>query len=170
MQDPDKQHSRAGRARRRANDPPRNDSEEQEPKPDPFVAKLLEHAEASAGLATQVGFLGDSPRGHEYWRIYLTPQLDEYVDVHKTDVAGIRPIPNDTSPLRRVAVWMLSDADVYYTRVDSRRLQASFLQGEIVRAHAPQPGEGEPLPEGGLPGATGNVQCSTASQKCWPWW
>lgn len=124
-----------------------SDADDQ-PTPDPFVDELLDFAKASSGLATLVGSLSDSPRGDEYWRIYLTPQLDEYVDVRKTDVK-LRPIPNDTSPLRRVTAWMPADADVYYTRVDSQSMQASFLEGEIARAHAPQPGEAESFPASG---------------------
>ena len=115
-----------------------------------------------------VGIQGQSSRGDGYWRLYLTLQFDEYVDIRKTDVAGSRPIPNDSSPLGRIAIWMPIDAEVYYTRVDARSLQASFLQGEIARAHAPQAGEAGPFLAGSLLGVSPG--CRTASQGCERQW
>lgn len=159
MPDRDELQSRAGRARRRADDPV-------EVQPDPFVAELLKRAKPDTGLATVVGIPGDSTRGDAYSRIYLRLQLDEYVDIRKEDIVAARPMPNASSPLGCIAIWMPADADVYYTRVGAQSSQASFLQGAIARAHAPQPGEGGLPPVGGPPQGTLDINCSTLSQGC----
>jgi hypothetical protein len=77
------------------------------------------------------GLLGRSAReGH--WRLYLTSNLSEYAEFKEEDLVHTEKIPPDQPPLVGVEatrVWLRQGAEVEYTRTESRRVQAEFLQG-----------------------------------------
>jgi hypothetical protein len=88
--------------------------------PDPSQPRLT-------GSRCLTGFLGKG--GQEgRWRLYLTPELDSYVEFSEEDVLHSETISERT--LERTAVWIKLDATLQYTQ--SVSAQADFLQGDIT--------------------------------------
>jgi hypothetical protein len=68
------------------------------------------------------------------WRLYLSQQLDEYVEVDAADVLHSEPV-DASVPLAGTALWVRAGASLRYTQVSSRQVQADFLQGGIATRH-----------------------------------
>ncbi len=77
------------------------------------------------------GWLGKGAR-EGFWRLYLTSQLDEYVQFQEKDVVHTQPIPPEQSPLGGTIVWLPAGTSLQHTRVATRQLQAGFLSGGIT--------------------------------------
>jgi len=81
-----------------------------------------------------VGLLGRSLR-EGYWRLYFSSQLERYAEFKEEDVLNSVKIPQEQPPfagLEATKVWLRRDAEVEYTRTESRRVQAEFLQGSLA--------------------------------------
>jgi hypothetical protein len=71
----------------------------------------------------------------KHWRLYLTPDLTEYVDFSKTaEGTGdyIHHMHLTGSPLAGTYVWVKRDAKLVHTVVRSAAQAADFLGGQIV--------------------------------------
>ena len=80
---------------------------------------------------TVTGFLGKGP-DPEVWRLYLSDELDEYLEFSAEDVLHTKPLPEERSPLGGTIVWLRADASVRHTVVESRQIQAEFFKGGIT--------------------------------------
>ncbi len=102
----------------------------------------------AVGGQTIRGFLGRSSRDG-YWRLYQTPQLDDYLEFSEEDVIHTQPLPTDREPLGGTMVWLSADAKVQRTRTTTQSAQADFLQGDIASAFLGSTGvEGLMAPSG----------------------
>jgi hypothetical protein len=97
---------------------------------DPFIENLVPDPSKIQGMTVFVGLLGKSARAG-YWRLYLTMDLNEYVEFSQDDVAHSQPLPKGQSALGGTMVWVKKEATLQYTRTVSRQVQAEFLQGDI---------------------------------------
>ena len=77
------------------------------------------------------GWLGKGVKAGS-WRLYLTPQLDEYVQFQDKDIVHTQPIAPEQSPLGGTMIWLLAGTSLQHTRVTTRQLQAGFLSGGIT--------------------------------------
>jgi hypothetical protein len=103
---------------------------------DSLVDRLVPDPARHESFTVLTGFLGKSPRDG-YWRLYLTPQLDEYLEFRSGDVKHTEQLPPDLAPLGGSRVWIQKDAPLEHTRVTSRQVQAEFLQGSIASRFLP---------------------------------
>src|SRR2546430_3755462 len=91
------------------------DSEAQEPsnsrelKKDALVEKLVSDPAAPPDTIRLVGFLGKSSRDG-YWRLYLTSQLNEYVECHEDDIVHTQSLATEQNPLAGTMAWIKRDA------------------------------------------------------------
>jgi hypothetical protein len=103
-----------------------------------LIEKVLPDPSQLASLTTLSGFIGRSLQ-EGYWRLYLTPTLDEYVEIREDDIVHTQTLEPSQSALGRTVVWLRSGVTLQYTRFTSRQIQAEFLQGPLatgVRASA----------------------------------
>jgi hypothetical protein len=77
------------------------------------------------------GFLGKSSR-EGYWRLYLTPELNRYVEFQEEDVLHTLSFATPENPLGGQAAWVKREANLLHTRTVSREAQAEFLEGDIT--------------------------------------
>ena len=112
-----------------------------------FVSKIVKDPNAPPNTLLLQGYLGDSSdEGHV--RLYLDPQLSDYVEIPEADILHTQEAPN--SSLGETYVWINLDAELTHGKAGPQRLKASFLEGRLQQqflggaaAAAPQPG---PIP------------------------
>ena len=77
------------------------------------------------------GWLGKGAK-EGTWRLYLTPQMDQYVQFSNSDIVHTQPVEGDQSSLGGTMVWLKAGTPLRHTRVVTRQLQADFLSGGIT--------------------------------------
>ena len=110
-----------------------------------IVKKLVPNPSESAVPAIVLeGLIGRSARGDEYWRLYFTTDLNEYVEFPREDVFHYVPSAIERPPfegLESTKLWIKRDAEVMYTRIVSpSQVQASFLTGELATGSTAEAG------------------------------
>src|SRR5689334_14808375 len=82
-------------------------SAKQDLRQDELVDRLMPDPSQQQPLTILSGFLGRSPQaGH--WRLYLTPTLDEYVEIPEEDIVHSQPLGQEQSALGGTMVWVRS--------------------------------------------------------------
>jgi hypothetical protein len=77
------------------------------------------------------GWLGRSTRS-DRWRLYLTPELNRFVEFSEADVLHHRRLTLAEVTVGGTLVWLRRDATVLETRTGPRQGQASFLDGDLI--------------------------------------
>jgi hypothetical protein len=85
-----------------------------------------------ADVAVLQGFLGKSPT-EGVWRLYLTPALDEYVEIPESDIVHAQDLPDGGGTI----VWVPKSLSLPHTRTQSQQVQADFLSGAIAARALP---------------------------------
>jgi hypothetical protein len=113
---------------------------------DPLVASLVpDPSQGPVNAAVLAGYIG---RGAEegVWRLYLTPSLNEYVEVRKDEVLHRESLPDEGG----TQIWVRDDLNVRYVRSTAQRVPA----GQIGRAYRRTlPASPRTRPAGGWTGA-----------------
>jgi hypothetical protein len=76
--------------------------------------------------------LGKSPE-EGFWRLYPTPELDEYVEIAEADIVFSRPLSEAVAPLGGTAIVINASALLRGVSTDRAEARAAFLQGDITR-------------------------------------
>src|SRR5262249_23923285 len=113
--------------------------EPEELKQDWLVDRLTPDPGVPASLRVLAGWLGASTRA-ECWRLYLTPELNEYIEVAEADIVHKQSLAPEDSPLGGSVIWVNRDAKLYYVRVTTLESQAEFFAGDILQLYADQSG------------------------------
>jgi hypothetical protein len=103
--------------------------------PHPLVDRLSGAAGTPGAQPPDVNILFGYPARDPqpgFWRIYQDLGFQSYLRVAEPDVVGTQTLATDDEPLRPSAVWVRRGADLEQARVETRRLQAGFLQGPLV--------------------------------------
>jgi hypothetical protein len=90
---------------------------------DPLVASLVpDPSQGPPNTSVLAGYLG---RGTEegVLRLYLTPDLNEYVEISEDDILHRVSLPND----RGTQIWVRNDLDVRYVRSLAQRVPAGQI-------------------------------------------
>lgn len=116
---------------------PEGDSKEL--KQDALVEKLVGDPTKPPDVQILVGFLGRSSEAGN-WRLYLTPQLDSYVEFSAEDVVHTQPLASAQSAIGGTMVWLRQDATLKHTRTGTRQMQTNFVQGDIMSSFMAGPG------------------------------
>ncbi|MDQ2775703.1 MAG: hypothetical protein M3Y57_12420 [Acidobacteriota bacterium] len=99
---------------------------------------LVEHLIPDPGNpepTTQLsGWLGKGAR-EGVWRLYLTPELDQYVQFSETDVVHSQPFGTGESSLGGTNVWLKAGAALEHMQMVKRQVQADFLSGGITSGY-----------------------------------
>ena len=87
------------------------------------------------------GFLGEGAEDGRL-RLYLSPQLTEFVEFAENDLSHRALLPEGSAPLQMSAVWIRRSARVRVTQTISRTMRAELLRGAIEGREA----QGSPDP------------------------
>jgi hypothetical protein len=101
---------------------------------DRIVDQLAPDPGSHQPLTILTGFLGQSSR-EGFWRLYLTPELDEYVEFAEDDVVQTEEATKEQAPFGGSSVWLRQGAPVTHTQVSTRQVQAEFLSGSITAGY-----------------------------------
>jgi len=105
-----------------------------------IVRSLVPDPAQPPDVRVLVGFLGRSTHERS-WRLYVTPNFNEYVEFAEADVVHSRTLQASPGrPLGGTVLWLKRGGNLMRTRTTSREAQADFLQGSIAKRNACQPG------------------------------
>jgi hypothetical protein len=123
---------------------------------DTLVQKLVPNPSQHEPSVMFVGFVGEGAQPG-IWRLYLGPELSDYVEFSDQDVVHTDPISADESSLGGSRVWLRSGTNVRYTHITSQQVQADFLQGAITSTFM---GGSAPALQGRAARAASGVACT----------
>lgn len=103
------------------------------PQQDYIIGKLIENPASIPFLKAFRGFVGKSDK-EGITRLYITPEMNEYIEVKTSDVVHSASTSNESNPLGGSVIWLNKEAMVEYKRMDSKTIQAEFLEGEISKS------------------------------------
>jgi len=106
---------------------------------DELIEKLVPDPAAPPDVIMLAGWMGKSHRAG-YVRLYLTPLLNEYVEISEKDVLHHQPYPPAMNPLGGTYVWVRREANLQHTQTATQQVQAQFLQGGITSRFLPKAG------------------------------
>jgi hypothetical protein len=113
--------------------------------PDQLVESLVpDPSQPPTTTVSLTGLLGRSAK-EGYWRLYFSSTLERYAEFKEEDVLHSVKIPQEQPPfagLEATRVWLRRDAEMEYTRTESRRVQAKALQGDLTARKPIAPPEG----------------------------
>lgn len=98
---------------------------------DDLIDHLVLDPSQTPNVAMLSGFLGKSNR-NGFWRLYLTPELNNYVEFSEEDVMHSKPINTKESPLGGTFVWIKKDAEILHTHSMANKNQTEFLTGDVT--------------------------------------
>lgn len=109
------------------------------PQPHPLIDRLTGGAAEAAGrsraqqpdVSVLFGYPARDPQPG-FWRIYQDLGFQSYLRVAEDDVVATQALATDDEPLRPSVVWVRRGTELEQARVETRRLQAGFLQGPLV--------------------------------------
>jgi hypothetical protein len=112
------------------------------------------------------GFLGRSTEDG-FWRLYLNPSLDSYLEIRDPDILATRALGEQSSAAGTI-VWVRRDAKVRRVTVGPLQAHADFLRGEIARSAAISQRLSVNDSTDGCSWPTINFSCWTLCPDCWP--
>ncbi len=108
--------------------------------PDGLADRLVRDPADVPDLRALIGYLGRSSRPRHV-RLYLAPDLGEYLEIPEDAVVHKQPLASDERPLAGSAVWVKRAAELIRVRSRSREAQADFLKGALsAHLRTPPPG------------------------------
>jgi hypothetical protein len=112
------------------------------------------------------GFLGRSTEDG-FWRLYLNPSLDAYLEIRDDDITAFRTLGEESSSAGTI-IWVRRDAKVRRVMVGPLQAHADFLRGDIARGLAVSQRVYPDDPTSGCSWPTINFSCWTLCNECWP--
>ena len=98
---------------------------------DELIDDLIPDPSQHEPVTALSGFLGKSTQaGH--WRLYLTPELDQYVEIPEDAILRTKPSPASGPTLAGSIVWIRASTPLVYKRISTIQIQAEFLQGRLL--------------------------------------
>jgi hypothetical protein len=91
----------------------------------------LTAAAGAHGTYVLTGWLGKSPEAG-FWRLYPTPELDEYIEIAENDIVFTQPFNHAVAPLGGTAIVIKASAQLRGVSTDAAEARAAFLQGDIT--------------------------------------
>jgi len=101
---------------------------------DELVSALVSDPTHLPDVLCLVGLLGRSDHAGA-WRIYLTADLAQYIEVDEVDVLYARPISSPEDAFGGQAIWVRRTARLRYSvATTSLQAQTEFLRGDVGTA------------------------------------
>ena len=107
--------------------------------PDQLVDSLVpDPSQPPTPTVSLLGLFGRSAK-EGFWRLYFSSSLGRYAEFKEEDVLNSVKVPRALPPflgMEATRVWIRADAEIEYTRTESRKVRATGLQGGLA-ARAP---------------------------------
>jgi hypothetical protein len=87
---------------------------------DALVKDLLQGSTEVLDFVVLVGWMGKSAQ-EGYWRLYLSPDLSDYIEFHQDDVVRRQAAPPELAIRGSTLIWLRTE-----------QIQSAFLQGELT--------------------------------------
>jgi hypothetical protein len=100
----------------------------------PLVKKLIKDPSHPTDTVVLVGYPGRSTSDNVI-RLYDGLDFKSYKEIDKKDILHADHIPKEVMAEGGTIVWVSKDSQVTYTRVDTSKIAARFLEGEITRTY-----------------------------------
>ena len=131
-------------------------------KQDSLVDRLTPDTSQKEPTVRVTGWLG---RGGDEgkWKLFLSPELNEYIQFSENDVVDSQPLSADFSPLGGTIVWLRASTSVQHVTVATLDAQADFLAGSIASRYLGGALSAFPAaasPRGAMVVGTAGVNCS----------
>jgi len=110
---------------------PESSEHGQSPSEDEFVGRLVPDPTSIPDLRLLSGYPGRAAR-EGYWRLYLTADLQKYVEIAQQDVVFTEKLQATASSPSRTAVWIRRGAVLTEGQSESSKIQANFLSGGLL--------------------------------------
>jgi hypothetical protein len=94
------------------------------------AAMALPTASLPQDLVVFIGILSDSPKGPAYQRLYLTIQLNDYIEFPVNKLVSVLDAFGTTMQVQ--LIWLQRDAQVEHVFMETVDLHRGFLQGNIA--------------------------------------
>lgn len=104
---------------------------------DRLIDNLVPSPNQIQPMVTLTGLLGKGSQ-EGTWRLYLTPEFNEYVEFAEPDAVHTQPLSQDQSLWGGTTVWFRAGTPLRHTYIASRQVQADFLQGGITSGFMPR--------------------------------
>lgn len=101
-------------------------------KMDGFVEKLQGGSAPKDGAHWVAGFVGKPDKAANV-RLYLSPEMDWYLEFPKSAVIHTEPLSADASPLGGSSLWIEKGTTAVEHRSSELEAQMDFIEGEIGR-------------------------------------
>lgn len=98
---------------------------------DELVDDLIPDPAQHEPVTALSGFLGKSTQA-DHWRLYLTPELDQYVELPEQAILRTKPSPTSGPTPAGSIVWIRAGTLLVYKRISTIQIQAEFLQGHLL--------------------------------------
>src|SRR4030095_6267817 len=79
------------------------------------------------------GYVGKSDSA-DIVRLYLNIEFSHYLDIKKNDILHAEEIPTGDLEFGGTCIWVKKDAELIEVKMESKKQQARFMEGEIARA------------------------------------
>jgi hypothetical protein len=99
---------------------------------DDFTENLVKDPDNPPNLIVLSGFVGRSTR-KGYVRLYLTPELNDYIEIPEEKIHHQEQVQKVQNSLGGSQLWIERETTIVRKKVESRTMQADFLQGEITQ-------------------------------------
>lgn len=104
----------------------------------PIVKKLIQDPSRPPDTVILVGYPGRST-SKNVLRLYDDLRLKSYKEIDKKDILHADNIPKDVMPEGATMIWVSKDAQITYTTVDTAKIAARYLEGDIARTYITPP-------------------------------
>ena len=110
-----------------------------------FVAKIVEDPSNPPQTLLLSGYIGTASVP-DHTRLYLDPELSDYVDIPQDAILHVAHRPREQGPLRGSYLWIKRDAELLHAPATTARRRGTFLEGRMQRAFDAAAGAAAPAP------------------------
>jgi hypothetical protein len=129
---------------------------------DDFVSKIVEDPKSPPQTLLLSGYIG-AASVPEHTRLYLDPELSDYVDIPNEAILHVAHRPPEQGPLRGSYIWIKRDAELLHAPATTARRRGTFLEGRMQQAFAAAAAPG-PFPLTVPPAVCNPTQVGVACQ------
>jgi hypothetical protein len=79
------------------------------------------------------GYIGKA-ESDDTIRLYLNKQFNEYIEIKKIEILHAEEISKEDLEFGGTCIWIEKNTEISKVKIDSRRTQAQFMEGEITRS------------------------------------
>lgn len=104
--------------------------------PEPFIERLVEDPAQEVRYRVVRGYLGRASQEGK-WRLYVSLDLLDYVELDKADVVHAEQLSTDKEPLAGTIMWLKPEAELDRVLSDPVEAETELLEGSLAERLLP---------------------------------